>query len=136
MIKVIYGPKGIGKTKVMVDRANILADEGSGDVVFIDNSNELIYDLRHEIRFANISEYPITNADSLIGFICGVVSQDYDIECIFIDGLLNIVKNDETLLESFFKDLERISSQHGTRFQVSVNGEEQCIPEYMKKYAV
>ena len=36
---------------------------------FIDNSNERIYDLKHKIRFTNVSEYPVKNIDSLTGFV-------------------------------------------------------------------
>ena len=87
MIKVFYGKKGMGKTKKMLEHANTLAGESNGNVVYIDDSNELLVKLSHKIRFINILDYPVSGAEAFLGFICGVASQNYDIETVFIDGL-------------------------------------------------
>ena len=87
MIKVFYGKKGTGKTKHMLETANSIVRESNGAVVYIDDSNELMMKLSHRIRFINILDYPVYGSDAFLGFICGVASQNYDIETIFIDGL-------------------------------------------------
>jgi len=134
LIKVIYGPQGTGKTRAMVESANRISDECKGGVVFIDNSNGLIYDLRHKIRFTNISEYPVKNIDSVIGFICGILSQDYDIEHIYIDSLSYILGNNIENLDKFFDLIEKLSTEHEVHFHVSINGNETDMPQCIKKY--
>ena len=107
MVKVLYGSKGTGKTKKMLEDANNLARESSGVVVFIDDSNELLIKLSHKIRFINILDYPVYGSEAFLGFLCGVVSQNYDIETIFIDGLTYIVHQDAESLKSFSKAYPR-----------------------------
>ena len=90
MIKVFYGKKGTGKTKQMLDAANACSKETSGSVVYIDDSNELMMKLSHKIRFINILDYPIYGSEPFLGFLCGVVSQNYDINYIMM--ILNLIK--------------------------------------------
>jgi len=136
MIKVIYGEKGMGKTKLLVDTANKLAVSSSGDIVFIDDSNQLIYDLKREIRFINASEFPVTGPSEFLGFICGIISQDYDIEGIFIDGLTYILKYKVELLEKFFGELRQVSDKYSIDFYISINGSPDNMPEYIKEYSI
>lgn len=57
-------------------------------MIFIDDDNRAMYDLHHDIRFINLSEFPVSSACEFIGFICGLISNNYDIEKIYIDGIL------------------------------------------------
>lgn len=91
MIQLIMGKKGSGKSKQVVDMANKLVNEAEGDIVFIDDDNRYMLDLRHEIRFVNSSEYNVDGVNKFYGFVCGMISQDFDISHIFIDGLKNMV---------------------------------------------
>lgn len=134
MVKVIYGKKGMGKTKILVEEANKLAEKGHGDVVFIDDSNELMYDLKHEIRFINVSDFPVSNTSSFLGFICGIIAEDYDIDGIFIDGLTYILKQKLDDLQEMFASLRKIAEKFNIRFVISVNGEPEIMPEYLKEY--
>jgi hypothetical protein len=134
MIKVFYGEKGMGKSKMMVQMANEYADKQRGDVVFIDDSNDLMYQLKYQIRFTDISVYPVRGADQFFAFICGIVSQNYDIEGIFIDGLTYIVKEDVTALDVFFKNLDALSEKYNINFVLSINGVTNEMPEFLKPY--
>ena len=134
MIKVFYGKKGSGKTKAIVDSANRMSSEGTGDVVFIDDSNQLMYDLKHKIRFINVSDYPVAGHAAFTGFICGVIAEDFDIEGIFIDGLTYILKEKVENLKVFFDALEQISSKFNVKFFLSINGDPGTVPEYLKEY--
>ena len=109
MVKVIFGKKGMGKTKILIEEANKLAVESAGDIVFIDDSNQRMYDLKHKVRFINVSEFPIVGAEGFLGFVCGMISQDYDIDAIFIDGLTYIVKQKIETLDSFFEKINQQS---------------------------
>jgi hypothetical protein len=133
MIKVFYGKKGTGKTKNMLENANGLVANSEGNVVYIDDSNELLIKLDRKIRFINVKDYPVEGAEAFLGFICGVASQNYDIETIFIDGLTYIVGEDASSLESFFKGLETITDDNKLNFYISINGGDD-IPEFLKRY--
>ena len=134
MIKVIYGEKGMGKTKILIDTANKIALDGKGDVVFIDDSTQLMYDLNHKVRFVNVSEFPPLGIDGFFGFICGILSQNYDIEGIFIDGLNYITKKKAADMELFFKNLQVIMEKANIDFYVTINGINEELPEFLKQY--
>ena len=133
MIKVIYGEKGMGKTKILIDAANKLSAECSGDVVFIDNNTQVMYDLRHEIRFVNMTDFPVMDSSGFFGFLCGVLSQDYDIEGIFIDGLNYIVKKKAGELGDFFEKLDIVEKKTGINFYITINGKNDDIPAVIKE---
>ena len=134
MIKVFYGEKGMGKSKMMVDLANEHADKRIGDVVFIDDSNDLMLKLKHEIRFTDVSIYPVRGADEFFAFICGIISQNYDIESIFIDGLTYIVKEDINSLDTFFIKINSLMDKYGIHFMFSINGRPESMPSFLQAY--
>ncbi|NSW90828.1 MAG: ATP-binding protein [Firmicutes bacterium] len=134
MIKAIYGEKGTGKTRAMVEYANKMADKNYGCIVFIDYGNQLIYDLKHGVRFINISEFPVETEEGLLGFICGIIAQNYDVKWIFIDGITHILKENAGSLESFFSKLKRIASKYKVEFNISVSGSKENMPEFLKEY--
>ena len=134
MIKVFYGEKGMGKSKMMVDLANDHVDRKDGDVVFIDDSNDLMLKLKHKIRFTDVSEYPVSGADQFLSFICGIISQNFDIESIFIDGLTYIVKEDINSLKNFFIQISALMEKYGTHFILSINGKAETMPDFLKAY--
>jgi hypothetical protein len=59
-----------------------------GNIIFIDDDNGYMYDLSTKARFINASEYSITTPKMLYGFLCGLAAGDFDLETIYIDGLL------------------------------------------------
>ncbi len=132
MIKVIYGNKGIGKTKYLISSANTLLGDCMGDVVFINRDNSLITDLKHEIRYVNISDFPVSTLDQLFAFICGLIAQDYDIKAIFVDGLAKYEAKQEQYPD-FFDKVKKISERFETKFIFSVSGDISGIPEYVNK---
>ena len=89
MVKLLVGHKGSGKTKKMLHLANELVETCDGNVIFINKNEDLMYDLKHDIRIVCMEDYPnITNSDEYIGFIYGIISSDHDIDTMFIDGIL------------------------------------------------
>lgn len=134
MIRVVYGEKGSGKTRKMVERANEMADKNYGCLAFIDNGNELIYYLKHGIRLINISEFPVDSEEKFIGFICGMIAQNYDLKWIFIDRIIHIIKKDAGELESFFSKLKEIACKYGVEFYISVHGSKESMPEFLNEY--
>lgn len=136
MVKFIVGEKGTGKTKIMIDMANLAAKESKGHVVYIDRDNNHVYDLDRSLRFINAGEFQIENLKAFYGFLCGVISQNFDIEKIFIDGQKVISKADDSCLNEFVNNLERLYKEFGVSFVVSLSRATDEIPEYLKVYLV
>lgn len=137
MIHFLAGGKGSGKTKKLIDMANQAAKTTDGHLVFIDDDNRHIYDLHYDIRFVETRNFPLSNYRELIGFICGIMSQDSDIKEIYIDGLTNVVKNmDNDSLLKLVAKLENLSEEYELDFIISMNCKTEDLPEEIKKLLV
>ena len=49
-----------------------------------------MYELNNKVRLIDVSGFPIKNADEFVGFICGILSQDHDLEQIYLDSFLKV----------------------------------------------
>ena len=136
MIQVIHGKKGSGKTKRILDQANEAIKAHKGDVIFIDDDNRYMYDLRHEVRFVNAGEYGSNSPDMFFGFLCGMLAQNFDISVIFVDAFLKLVKTEVENTEEFFSRLDQLSEKHNVQFVLSVNVDDAIAPEFIKKYFI
>ncbi len=134
MIQLIMGKKGSGKSKQIVDMANNLVSESDGDIVFIDDDNRYVYDLKHEIRFVNCSEYHVDDVNMFYGFVCGIISQDFDISYIFIDGIKNVVHSELIEMETLFKNLNRILEKNNIKAVIVVSADPETAPDFVKEY--
>ncbi len=132
MIKVVYGNKGIGKTKYLIAGANALLDSCNGDIVFIIRGIDYISNVKHPIRYVDISDFPISSLDQLLSFICGMIAQNYDIKTIYIDALSDFVMKEEQY-DYFFEQLKLLSEKFDTQFVFSISGDISSIPEYVYK---
>ena len=131
MIRLIYGKKGSGKSKKLLDLANAEVARATGNLVYLDDDNRCMYDLQHEIRFINTSDYGIDNMDQLYGFVCGILSGDFDISAIFIDGLKKMIKKHDGDLEALLKKLDEKFGDVAAHIVIS--GSEEA-PEFLQKY--
>ena len=86
MVELIVGKKGKGKTKVLLDKVNGAIKEANGSIVYLDKSTKHMYELNNKVRLIDVSVYPIKNADEFVGFVCGIISQDHDLEQIYLDS--------------------------------------------------
>ncbi len=134
MVKVICGKKGTGKTKIMLDSANEICKHDKGVVVFIDPTESHIYNLDKKVRYVNLKEYKINSALTLLAFIKGAISQNYDIDVIFIDSLYKINSESDDQNELFFKEIGIISKQSEIDFYISVSVDKNSCPNYIEKY--
>ncbi len=133
MVTLIAGKKGSGKTKDIVNKANDELQASKGNTIFIDDDNRAMYDLHHDIRFINLSEFPISSASEFFGFVCGLISNNYDIERIFIDGIMNTVKMTEEELTTWFIKAEDISSAFNIDFVITLNYESE-VPTSLHRF--
>ncbi len=136
MIQVIAGIKGSGKTKRIIDMANKASQDSKSDIVFIDDDNRYMFDLRHEVRFINASEYDLTNDQMFIGFLTGAVAQNFDVGLILIDAFKKLIKQELADTEPFFQRLETISEKHNVDFVLSISDEPSELPAFIQKYVI
>ena len=136
MIQIIAGEKGEGKTKKLIEMANEAGKIANGHVVFIDDDNRHMYDLHYNIRFVK-TNFIMDDQKIFFGFICGILSQDSDIEQIYIDGLHNIVKdlsNDD--IKDFISEIENLSKENSVDFVFIISSKPEALPEEVKKYII
>ena len=139
MIQVILGDKGSGKTKRLIDLANDALKQEHGNIIFVDDDKRYMYDLRHEIRFVDASEYPSVykcDAHEFLGFLCGMLSADFDLSLIAVDAFKKLVKTDLSSCEWFFERLEELCQKHNVDFVLSVSEDPENLPEFMKGYLI
>ncbi|WP_105618004.1 twitching motility protein PilT [Vallitalea okinawensis] len=136
MIQLIAGQKGKGKTKSLIKMANEAAKTSKGHVVYIDDDKRHIYDLNHHIRFIQASEFPIDNLDEFFGFVCGILSEDFDIDHIFIDGLLKVAHISEDMGAVLIHKLKELSEKFNIKFVISLSCKTEILPENLKEYLV
>ena len=134
MIKVIYGAKGTGKTKILIDAANAAVSEAKGHMIFVSDSKRGMYDLEREIRFIDVSEYDIAGEAALCGFIKGVIAGNHDNEYVYIDGVVRIAGKPVSELATFFFMLDKVASQGNLTITVTVTAEKEELPDFVTKY--
>ncbi|HPY94941.1 MAG TPA: ATP-binding protein [Clostridia bacterium] len=136
MIQVIHGLKGSGKTKRIIDLANESIKDQKGDVVFIDDDNRYMFDLRHEVRFVNAGEYGIISPEMFFGFICGMLAQNFDVSAIFIDAFYKLVRAKPEETGWFFQQLESLGEKRNILFVLSVSGDDDLAPDFIRKHFI
>lgn len=134
MIKVLFGKRGMGKTKQMREWANNRIADARGTVVFIDKDNDHMYELDRNIRFINAVDYGVAGCEMLTGFICGIAARDFDLEAVFINSFAKLVDKPAAELEPMFAMLESFSEKAGVDVFISMNDGGAPCPEYLKKY--
>ena len=133
MIKVIFGQKGTGKTKKMIDSVNSVAENATGSVIFIDDSDQLKYDVSRKVRYINVREYLDKEDGQFFGFLNGIIASNYDISDIFIDRFVHVITGDA---EDFFKRLEILSKKENIDFYISFSSTDKEVPEYLEEYII
>lgn len=136
MISIIVGSQGSGKTKTFIDLANKAGEEELGNVVCILKGNRHTFDLKRPVRLVDTSEFDLDSYKVFYGFICGIISRDYDITHIFIDSVTKIVNTNVEKLCAFLDFVEEISEKFNIKFTITVSMEPSEIPECFEKYMI
>lgn len=133
MIEIIAGEKGKGKTKELLGKVNSAVTSASGNIVYLDKSQKHMYELNNKVRLINVTDYPLDNCDEFLGFICGIVSQDNDLEEMYLDSFLTIaaIDTDEEICHAIQK-LDVISEKYNVKFILSVSRNEAKLPDCAK----
>lgn len=129
MIQIIAGEKGKGKTKILLEKVNREVLAASGNVVYLDKNSKHMYELSNKVRLINVKDYLIDNYHEFLGFICGILSQDHDLEKIYLDSLLKVACAETEGLPEVLRKLEEISDLFHVEFVVSISLRREEIPE-------
>ena len=128
MIDIIAGPKGRGKTKILLQRVNDDIKTTHGTIVYLDKNSKHMYELNNQIRLIVVPEFNITDTDMFIGFIAGILSQDHDLDKIFLDSFLTIAEIKDNLTECI-GSLDKLSKKFDVDFIISVSLAKEELPE-------
>lgn len=134
MVQLIVGKKGKGKTKHLLDQVNESVKNANGNIVYLDKSSKHMYELNNKIRLIDVSNFPLKNSDEFIGFICGIISQDHDLEQMYLDSFLKLAhfEEDKEGLADCIAQLENISKLFKTDFILSVSLDKEELPEALQ----
>ena len=136
MIQIIAGKKGKGKTKHLLDKVNAEVKEVHGNIVYLDKSSKHMSELNNKVRLIDTSEFGLSSSDGFIGFICGIISQDHDLEQMYLDSFLKISLTDAATANDLLRKLDKISEKFGVTFVISISLEGADIAEDLKKYMI
>ncbi len=134
MVEIIAGEKGKGKTKHLLDKVNSAVSQSNGNIVYLDKNTKHMYELKNQIRLINVTDYSIENSDEFIGFICGIISQDHDLEELYLDSFLTISKMEDSALAHAIDRLVFISEKYNVNMVLSVSKNEADLPENAKEH--
>ena len=136
MVQLIIGKKGKGKTKHLLDKVNTEVQSASGNIVYLDKSTKHMYELNNKIRLIDVSSYLISSSDEFVGFICGIISQDHDLQQMYFDSFLKIACKEDGYIEGIVSKLDAVSAKFGVDFVLSVSLDECELPASLKEKVI
>ena len=132
MVQIIAGRKGKGKTKHLLDMANDSIKKAIGSIVYLDKSSKHMYELNNRIRLINVNEFPITTSQGFVGFISGIISQDHDLEQVYLDSFLTTAKLEGKDVTGTLEQLNAVGEKFNVKFVVSMSLDKEEIPESLQ----
>ena len=96
-----------------------------------------MYELNNKIRLINASEFPISTEGEFVGFVCGIVSQDHDLEQLYFDSFMDVAYiKEKDGVEPVVKKLDKISEQFKVDFVISVSLGAPELTEYLQSKVI
>ena len=132
MVQLIIGEKGKGKTKELLDKVNKEIQDITGNVVYLVKNTRHMFELNNKIRLIDCSEYLLDSPDAFVGFVSGIISQDHDLQKMYLDSLMKVAKVEADGVESILKKLEVVSEKFKIDFVISVSVTESDLSDEMK----
>lgn len=129
MVQIIAGQMGKGKTTYLLEKANLAVKESKGSIVYLDKSTKNMHALDNSVRLINVNDYPIRSYNAFVGFLCGIISKDYDLEYFFVDSFIKLAHLEKEQIESAIIELEQLSQQYGITIVLSISLDASELPE-------
>jgi len=134
MIQLIVGRKGTGKTKTLIGMANETVKDSRGEVVFITSERKSMLELDYQVRLIKTQDFGIKGFEQFYAFLCGIIAENYDIDQIYIDGLLEILGDNLKSLEAFMFSIKKLSNEYSIKFTISMCGDPESVPAFLQEY--
>ncbi|MBQ8848816.1 MAG: ATP-binding protein [Clostridia bacterium] len=134
MLKLIIGVKGTGKTKALINLVNTAVENSHGNVVCIEKGDKLTYDVKHQARLIDTKQYFISDAQSLYGFIAGILASNHDVTDLFVDSALKICDNDSAAFDKFVEETNTLVEKLGVNVVMTSSIPVEEATETVKKY--
>jgi ABC-type phosphate/phosphonate transport system ATPase subunit len=134
MVKLIIGIKGTGKTKTLIQMVNSALETTGGNVVVLEKGEKLRYDIKYQARLVNTDEYYVNDAQSLYGFVAGLLASNHDITELFIDSALKICAEDLPAFEKLVEELDLLTVKRETNVVITASMPEENATDVIKKY--
>ena len=134
MIRLLCGPKGTGKTQLIVGEIDKAVENAKGDIVFITDKKKDSIRLDFNVRVLYTDEFDVNCAKCFGGFIKGLMAGNSDIEYLYIDGLLRIIGDEDAAFEQFMKVVTWLEKEYGFNVVVTVSKEKEQIPPKYQAY--
>ncbi|MCD7736487.1 MAG: twitching motility protein PilT [Lachnospiraceae bacterium] len=137
MIQLILGDKGKGKTKVLLDKVNTEIKTAHGSIVYLDKSAKHMYELNNKVRLIDISGFDLKSSEEFIGFIYGVLSQDHDLEQMYLDSFLTIARTEDSgAANAVLEKLCEIGNKFDVSFVISISLQAADIEPKFREYVI
>ena len=137
MVQLIIGNKGRGKTRYLLEKVNSEVKDILGNICYLDKSSKHMFELNNRVRLINVSDFAIENTDEFIGFICGIISQDHDLEQMYFDSFLKIAHLEGQDITAAIKRIQKIGDMFGVSFIISIAMDKDEVPaEFQELIAV
>jgi len=134
MKKEIIGEKGTGKTARLIEAVHIAEQDAQGSVIFINKGKRHVLELSHKVRLVDTDDYSIKSYDEFYGFMCGILSQNYDIAHIFVDSIAKIVNDDLAAFEKFLNDFAPVAEANNAEITIILSMKPEDATDGIKKY--
>lgn len=136
MIQIIAGEKGKGKTKILIDKVNADVNQIKGNIVYLDKSNKNMYQLNNKIRLINVRDYCVETPKEFIGFICGLIAGNHDLQKIYMDSFFKIACKSTEDIASVIEKIDMISTKFQVDFVISISIAKQELPDAVKELVI
>ena len=132
MVKLIMGLSGSGKTKTLISLVSEAIEKEQGNVVCIEKSRHLTYDIPYQARLIRTDDYGVRGNTMLLGFLCGLHAGNYDITHFFIDDLNKILDDrSNEALEKFLDTLSAFGERENINFTITITASRQVFQEFV-----
>lgn len=134
MVQIIAGEKGKGKTKILLDKVNSDLLNAKGSLVYLDKNTKHMYELNKKVRLINVKDFLISNSNEFIGFMAGIISQDHDLEKVYLDSFMNLAGIEDQIdaLAPIIEKIDMLSAKFGVDFVISISVDSKVLPEALK----
>lgn len=136
MVQLIVGKKGKGKTKHLLDKVNNEIKTITGNIVYLDKSSRHMYELNNKVRLIDVSQCMIENSNEFVGFVCGIISQDHDLQQVYFDSFLKLSRLEDSDFTAVIEKLEKLSKSFEVDFILSISVDESELSDDLKSKVI